>query len=291
LPAAAQPDDLAEALRTTPIKPQKIADDFYVLFGVGGNILVSIGAEGTLIVDAQFVPMVPKYEAAIRQLGGGKINFVINTHWHFDHTDGDQTLGREGAWIVAQENTRQMMMKDNVINLVTQKREQPAYAESAWPVITFDHNMRMHFNGETIDLLHYGPAHTAGDAVVVFRRHNVVHMGDVYNNAGYPFIDVDNGGSLSGTIEFASKMLAQIDANTIVVPGDGPVAGYQDLADYVTMLTTIRDRIAALVASGATLKQVIAAEPTSEWDDKKGDPSSFIDRAYASLSKPSLSKH
>ena len=284
-PAAAQLDDLAESLRTTPIKPQKIADDFYVLFGVGGNIVVSIGKEGTLIVDAQFEQMVPKYKAVIGQLGGGKIDFLINTHWHFDHTDGNQTLGPEGTWIIAQEHSREMMMKNNVINIVTQKREQPAYAETALPVVTYDDNMRLHFNGERIDLLHYGPAHTTGDTAVVFRGHNVVHMGDVFNNAGYPFIDVDNGGSLNGTIEFSSKVLAQIDEDTVVVPGHGPVASYRDLADYISMLTTIRDRIAALVGSGATLEQVVAAQPTSEWDEKKGDPASFIDRAYASLSK------
>ena len=285
LPATAQLDNLAESLRTTPIKAQKIADGLYVLFGVGGNIVASIGEEGTLIVDAQFEQMVPKYKAVIGQLGGGKIDFVINTHWHFDHTDGDQTLGPEGTWIVAQEQSREMMMKDNVINLVTQKREQPAYAKTAWPVITYDDNMRMHFNGERIDLVHYGPAHTAGDTVVVFRGHDVVHMGDVYVNAGYPFIDVDNGGSLNGTIEFTTKVLAQIDQNAIIVPGHGQVARYQDLVDYVSMLTTIRDRIAALVGSGATLQQVIAAQPTSEWDEKNGNPATFIDRAYTSLSK------
>ena len=284
-PAAAQLDDLADALRTTPITQQKIADGFYVLFGVGGNMLVSIGDEGTLLVDAEFEQMVPKYKAVIGELGGGKIDFLINTHWHFDHTDGNQTLGPQGTWIIAQEHSREMMMQSNVINTVTRKREQPAYAKTAWPVITYDDNMRMHFNGERIDLLHYGPAHTTGDTVVVFRGHDVVHMGDVYNNAGYPFIDTDNGGSLNGTIEFSSKVLAQIDQNTIVVPGHGPVATYRDLADYVSMLTTIRDRIAALAASGATLQQVVAAQPTSEWDEKKGDPKSFIDRAYASLSK------
>ena len=284
-PAAAQLNDLAESLRTTPITTQKIAEHFYVLFGVGGNIIVSIGDEGTLIVDAQFEQMVPKYKAVIGELGGGKIDFLINTHWHFDHTDGNQTLGPEGTWIIAQEHSREMMMKNNVINLVSQKREQPKYAKTAWPVITYDDNMRMHFNGERIDLLHYGPAHTTGDTAVVFRGHNVVHMGDVYNNAGYPFIDVDNGGSLNGTIDFSKKVLEQINQSTVVVPGHGPVAGYQDLADYVSMLTTIRDRIAALVGSGATLQQVIAAQPTSEWDEKKGDPKTFIDRAYTSLSK------
>jgi glyoxylase-like metal-dependent hydrolase (beta-lactamase superfamily II) len=284
-PALAQLQDLEEQLRTTPIRPEKIAENFYVLFGVGGNIVLSIGENGVLLVDAQFPQMVPKYKATIGELGGGKIDFVINTHWHFDHADGDQTLGPEGTWIVAQENSRQMMMKNNVINLVSSKREQPAYGSTAWPVTTYDTSMRFYFNGERIDLVHFGPAHTTGDTAVIFRTHNLVHLGDVYNNAGYPFIDADNGGSLNGVIEFCSRVIEQLDANSIVVPGHGPVARYQDLVDYVDMLTRIRDRIAPLVASGATLEQVVAAQPTSEWDDKKGDPANFLNRAYASLSR------
>jgi glyoxylase-like metal-dependent hydrolase (beta-lactamase superfamily II) len=176
-------------------------------------------------------------------------------------------------------------MKNNVINTVAAKRDQPAFAPTALPVVTYDANMRLYFNGERIDLLHFGPAHTTGDTAVIFRAHDLVHMGDVYNNAGYPFIDVDNGGSLNGTIAFCSKVLEQLDANTIVVPGHGAVARYQDLVEYVEMLTTIRDRISALIKSGATLQQVAAAQPTSEWDAKKGDPANFLNRAYASLSR------
>lgn len=283
--AFAQLQNLDEALRTTPIRAEKIADDFYVLFGVGGNIAVSLGANGVLIVDDQFPQMVPKYKVTIGELGGGAINFAINTHWHFDHADGNQALGPEGTWLVAHEQSRQMMTKNNVINLVTQTREQPAYPETALPVLTYDDHMRFHFNGERIDLLHFGPAHTAGDTAVIFRGHNVVHLGDVYNNAGYPFIDADNGGSLEGIIEFCSKVLEQIDPGTIVVPGHGPVSKYQDLVDYVAMLTTIRDRMMPLIRSGASLQQVVAARPTGEWDDKKGDPANFINRAYTSLTR------
>jgi glyoxylase-like metal-dependent hydrolase (beta-lactamase superfamily II) len=178
-----------------------------------------------------------------------------------------------------------MLGKNNVINLVTQQRDQPAYPETAWPVLTYDSTMRFHFNGERIDLMHFGPAHTTGDTAVIFRGHKAVHMGDVFNNAGYPFIDADNGGSLNGIIEFCAKVLEQIDADYMVVPGHGPVANAQALAEYVAMLTTIRDRVNALIASGATLKQVVAAQPTSEWDERKGDPASFLDRSYVSLTR------
>jgi cyclase len=283
--ATAQLADLDEQLRTTPITTQQLGENFHVLFGVGGNIIASIGANGTLIVDDQFPQMVPKYKAKIGELGGGAINFAINTHWHFDHADGNQVLGPEGTWLVAHETSRQMMTKNNVINLVSAKRDQPAYAETALPVLTYDDTMRFHFNGERIDLVHFGPAHTTGDTAVIFRSHKVVHMGDVYNNAGYPFIDADNGGSLSGVIEFSTKVLAEIDSTYMVVPGHGPIADAQALTDYVAMLTTIRDRMNALIGSGATLEQVEAARPTSEWDDRKGSPEGFLNRAYLSLSR------
>jgi cyclase len=194
-------------------------------------------------------------------------------------------LGPEGTWLVAHETSRQMMTRSNVINLVSQKRDQPAYAETALPVLTYDDTMRFHFNGERIDLMHFGPAHTTGDTAVIFRGHKSVHLGDVYNNAGYPFIDADNGGSLSGVIEFCSKVLGEIDETYTVVPGHGPVADARTLAEYVAMLTTIRDRMNALIASGATLEQVVAARPTSEWDERKGSPDNFLNRAYLSLTR------
>lgn len=284
-PALAQLQNLEEALRTTPITTQQIADGMYVLFGVGGNIVVSIGDNGVLIVDDQFPRMVPKFKAAIGELGGGAIDFAINTHWHFDHADGNLVLGPEGTWLVAHESSRQMMTKNNVINLVSTTREQPAYPETALPVLTYDEHMRFHFNGERIDLMHFGPAHTTGDTAVIFRGRNVVHMGDVFNMAGYPFIDADNGGSLDGIIEFCSRVLDEVDGAATVVPGHGPVAGARDLADYVAMLTTIRDRMSALIRSGATLQQVVAAQPTAEWDEQRGDPANFLNRAYASLTR------
>jgi cyclase len=284
-PAAAQLNNLDEALRTTPITTQQLAENFHVLFGVGGNILVSIGANGVLIVDDQFPQMVPKYKATIGSLGGGVVDFAINTHWHFDHADGNQVLGPEGTWLVAQENSRQMMTKNNVINLVTATRDQPAYAENALPVLTYDDRMRFHFNGERIDLMHFGPAHTTGDTAVIFRGHKAVHMGDVFNNAGYPFIDADNGGSLGGVIEFCSKVLEEIDDTYTVVPGHGPVTDAAALENYVAMLTTIRDRMSALIGSGATLEQVVAARLTADWDERMGDPAGFLNRSYTSLTR------
>src|SRR5690606_12090798 len=282
-PAFAQLGNLDEALRATPITSEPLGDGLHVLFGVGGAMIVSIGEQGVLAVDDQFPQMAPKYQEKIRELGGGGIDFVINTHWHFDHADGNMALGPEGTWIVAHENSRRMLMQDNVINLVTSQRDQPAYPAAALPVITFADGMMFHFNGEPVELLHFGPAHTTGDTAVIFRGHNVVHMGDVFNTAGYPFIDADNGGSLDGVIEFCTQVLERIDERTTVVPGHGPVATYADLEAYVAMLSTVRDRLSALIDDGASLEQIVAARPTEEFDEAHGNPASFLDRAYTSL--------
>jgi glyoxylase-like metal-dependent hydrolase (beta-lactamase superfamily II) len=252
---------------------------------IAGNILASIGDDGVLMVDDQFPGIAPKYKQAIRDVGGGEISYVVNTHWHFDHADGNKLLGPEGATIIAHETSRQMLMRDNEINLVGQVIEQPAFPADAWPTFSYDSSMRMQFNGHSIDLLHVGPAHTAGDTAVVFTDANVVHLGDVFNNAGYPFIDADNGGSLAGIVDFCQAVLDRVDTSAIIVPGHGQVSDYRGLLDYVSMLATIRDRIQALVDSGATLEQVVAAQPTAEWDGIRGDSASFIDRAYTSMTR------
>lgn len=276
---------LEEQLISTEITVENLGDGFYVFFGVGGNIVVSIGDQGVFIVDDQFPEMVPKYRALIRKLGGGKIDIAINTHWHYDHADGNKLLGPEGTWLISQSNSRQMMMTTNIINGVTQIREQPAYPDAALPVATFDQRMQFYFNGEQIDLLHFGPAHTAGDAAVVFRGHNAVHMGDIFNRRGYPFIDADNGGDLDGMIFFCEEVLTEIRKDTIVIPGHGPVGGYADLEEYVSMLKTIRERIGLLIGAGATLEEVIAANVTADWDDVNDNSELLVNRAFTSMSR------
>jgi glyoxylase-like metal-dependent hydrolase (beta-lactamase superfamily II) len=284
--SAAGAQDFANARIVT----EQVGPGLYVLFGQGegviaGNMLVSIGEQGVLLVDDQVEGIVPKYKAAIAELGGGAISFAINTHWHFDHSGGNPVLGNEGVWFVAQENSRAMMLRDNVINLVSQTIAQPAYGSQALPVVTYDTAMRMHFNGHQIDLLHPGPAHTTGDTAVILRDRNIVHLGDVFNTGGYPFIDADNGGSLEGVIAFCEAVLGELQPGAIVIPGHGPVSTYDGLADYILMLKTIHSRIASLIRSGASLEQVIAARPTSDWDQAKGDPGMLLDRAYASMTR------
>lgn len=265
------------------ITVEKVTDDLYVLFGVGGNIGVSVGSDGVFIVDDQFPQVMPKIKDAIVGLGGKQIDFAVTTHWHFDHAEGNLSLGPEGTWLVAHENSREMMKVDRIINLVQLAYEQKAYPESAWPDITYSKDMSFHLNGEQIDLFHFGPAHTTGDTAVIFRGSNAVHLGDVYNNSGYPFIDAGNGGSIDGLIHFCSETLRQIDKDTVVIPGHGPVSDYQGLSDYIDMLTVIRDRLVMMIKSGKSLEEIIAAKPTAEYDSQMGDPTMLINRAYVSL--------
>ncbi len=287
VPAPLELDPLLAAFgwdtATTPVSAEKIADDFYVLFGVGGNVAVSLGENGVLIVDDQFPQMVPKIESTIQSLGGVRVDFAINTHWHFDHADGNATLGPAGTWLVAQAHSREKMLDDQMVNLVSVAYEQKAYPPEALPVITYDDTMQFHFNGQRVDLMHFGPAHTTGDTAIIFRGTNAVHLGDVFNNAGYPFIDAGNGGTIDGLIHFCTETLREIDEDTVVIPGHGPVTDHAALVSYVGMLKTVRARIMALVEAGASLDEVYAANVTADFDDRFGNSSGFVNRAYMSL--------
>lgn len=266
----------------TEIRTEQVGENLYVLFGVGGNIAVSVGDDGVLVVDDQFPQMMARIKAAIGEIGGEGIDFAINTHWHFDHADGNLTLGPEGTWIVAHENARAMNTGDHIVNLVTMQYDQKAYPPAALPDVTYNRRMQFHINGEQIDLVHFGPAHTTGDTGVIFRGHNAVHLGDVFGG-GYPFIDADNGGDINGIISFCEAVLAEIDAETKVIPGHGEVSSYGDLQAYIAMLSTVRDRIAAMIEDGMELDEIMAAKPTGEYDARYGDPALLIDRAYHSL--------
>ena len=275
-----------ERLAAVEIRAERVADDLYVLFGAGGNIAVSFGEQGVLIVDTQFPELVPKIRAAIRELGGGDIDFAINTHWHYDHAEGNLRLGPEGVWIISQTESLRRLTIDNVIDPMTRPAfPQPVYPPAARPIATFDTEMQVHFNGQLVELLHFGPGHTAGDAAVIFRDRNAVHMGDLFLPEGYPFVDVNNGGDIDGLIAFCRGVLAELNEDAVVIPGHGPIATYADLARFTEMLQSVRDRVAELMAGGATLEQVQAARPTAEWDERYGMPANFIDRVYTSLSR------
>ena len=270
------------------ITTEKVDDGLHVLFGAGGNIAVSVGEQGVLIVDDMFPELMPKVEVAIAELGGDGVDFAVNTHWHFDHADGNLALGPAGTWIVAQQNSTEMMAKTNILNMVMAKYRQEAYPEDARPAISFDDRMRFYFNGGQIELVHAGPAHTAGDTAVIFRKHNAVHLGDVFNNTGYPFIDADSGGDIDGMIAFCQAVLDEVGPDATIIPGHGAIVGADVLAAYIEMLQTVRDRVAAMIAEGKTLDEVVAAKPTADLDERYGDVGQslgFINRVYTSLSR------
>lgn len=251
----------------------------HALFAAGGTAIVSIGDQGVLMVDDQFPQVLPKLKKSIRDLGGDNIDFVINTHWHFDHADNNPKLGAEGAWIVAHSNSRLKMIDTATILYDGYSYDQPAYPREGLPVFTFNDRMQIHFNGQKIELMHFGPAHTTGDAIVFFRRDNVVHVGDLYSS-GYPYIDAANGGSLAGLIAACRLIVAAIDEDTIIVSGHSAVAGYDDLAAYLLFLEQSHDRLEALIEAGLTVRDILDDTLESGLDLSRGDPTLFIKMAY-----------
>ncbi|HIC33254.1 MAG TPA: MBL fold metallo-hydrolase [Pseudomonadales bacterium] len=280
----------------TEIRSEKVGDGLFVLFGVGGNIAVSVGSDGVMIVDDQFPEMMDKINDAVATLAGSRrasregpqIDYAINSHWHFDHAQGNLALGPAGTQIVAQSNARVDMARGGVVNLVVTRYGQDPYPPDALPSITFDDGMRFHYNDERIDLMHFGPAHTTGDVAVFFRNHNAVHLGDVFNNTGYPFIDADSGGDIDGMIAFCQQTLDQLEPGAVVIPGHGEITDTDALADYIAMLTTVRDRVKTLMDAGESLQDIMASNPTADYTDRYGEESAslgFIDRIYTSLAK------
>ncbi|HJN68912.1 MAG: MBL fold metallo-hydrolase [Candidatus Marinimicrobia bacterium] len=275
---------LAQDFDAIKIKTKKLSESIYMLEGSGGNIGVCIGEDGTFIIDDQFAPLTEKITAAIGKITPKPVQFLINTHWHYDHTDGNENFGSAGAIIVSHENSRKRMARDEVIALFG--IEQKAYSRDGLPKITFKESMSFHYNGETINIFHIGQAHTDGDAIVHFVESNVLHMGDVFVRYGFPFIDEPNGGNINGMIETLDKVAELANNQTQIIPGHGQVSNRKDLLDYRKMLVTIRDRIKIQVGKGKTLKQIIASNPTQGYEGSdifaKDD---FVKIVYDSIKK------
>ena len=267
---------------------EKISDNVHVLFGLGGNILVSTGDDGVLLVDDQMPELKYKILRSLRKIGGRSVDYVINTHWHFDHAEGNLAFGPDGAKIVAHENSRSMMLNPKPINLSFIVYPQQPYPLNSVPQITYQDTMKLHLNGEQIELYHFGHAHTTGDTAVYLRNSNVLHMGDVFNMTGPPFIDAGNGGSIDGIISFCEEVLKVVNDKTVVVPGHGPISTTEDLQTYIDMLIVVRDRIQQGIQQGKSLQEIIDTDPTKEWRDMFGDGPfivGVIDRAYAGMTK------
>lgn len=280
-PALAQPDWSA-----VEVKSQKIADGLYMLQGAGGNVGLSTGADGAFVIDDQYAPLSEKIIAAIRKETDQPIAFVLNTHWHGDHTGGNEALGATGAYIVAHDNVRKRLKEG--LTFSNGEAEPPAPA-GALPVITFSDKTTFYWNGREIHVFHPAPAHTDGDAIVDFRDANVVHMGDVFFNGNYPFVDLDSGGDLDGYIAAQEAVLAITDKKTKIIPGHGPLASKKDLQSTVDMLKDVRARIQALIDAGKSEDEAVAADPLAdlnpEWSWEFITGETMTRAAYRSLSR------
>jgi glyoxylase-like metal-dependent hydrolase (beta-lactamase superfamily II) len=265
------------------IKTEKLSPTTYVLFGAGGNIGVSAGEDALFIIDDQYAPMNPKIVAALKQISDKPVKFVLNTHWHGDHTGGNESMGKAGGLIVAHDNVRKRMSSEQFIALF--KSQVPASPKAALPVVTFSSDLTFHINGDEVYGFHVPKAHSDGDTIVHFRKSNVIHMGDTFFNGFYPFIDGSSGGTPEGVIAAADRVLAIVDDNTKIIPGHGPVSNKADLKIYRDMLSTISTRVKAAVKEGKKVDEIRAANPTAEFDEKWGkgfiSPRGFIEMLVA----------
>lgn len=268
------------------IKAEPLADGVAVLFGAGGNIGVSYGPDGTVLIDDQFAPLTPKIQAAIADLGAVPVTYLINTHWHGDHSGGNENFGKAGALIMAHDHVRERM-------LGIQKSgngNDPASPVEALPTVTYHDGIKLHLNGDEVQVKHMKHGHTDGDSIVFWKKANVLHMGDLFfNKMSLPFIDLNSGGNARGVLAAAETVLTMVDDDTKIIPGHGPMANKADLMAYRDMLQTVIGAVEKAQGEGKTMEQVQAMKPAAQWDINpdafiKGD--AFVEAVYKSLQKP-----
>jgi cyclase len=274
-PALAQQD-----FSKVEIRSEKLSDTVYMLTGAGGNMGLSVGPDSVFLIDDQFAPLAPKIKAAIARISPRPVQWLLNTHFHFDHTGGNEAFGGEGAVIVAHDNVRRRMSTDQLIQLAGTSNPQKASPKVALPVVTVPGDITFHINGDEVFAFHVPRAHTDGDLIVHFRNSNVVHMGDVFFNGMYPFIDGSSGGSAAGVIAAFDRVLALAGAGTRIIPGHGPLASKADLQATRDMLATTVQRIRELRRAGKSDAEIRAAKPAAEFDAKFGGgfikPEAFV---------------
>ena len=269
------------------IKTQKLNETTYMLVGAGGNIAVSIGPDVVFVVDDQYAQMAPKIKAAIAALTKKPVQFMLNTHFHFDHTGGNEAFGTDGAVIVAHDNVRRRMSTEQLISFIGAR--QAASPKAALPVITVPAQMSFHINGEEVHAFHVPRAHTDGDLIVHFRQGDIVHMGDTFFNGMYPFIDTSSGGSAEGSIAAADRVLAIATDKTQIIPGHGPLANKAALKSTRDMLVAVTMRIKALRAAGKSDEDIRAAKPAADYDASFGNgfikPEQFVQMMLDAMPK------
>lgn len=287
---AVQPNpDLAQQLRTAAaketIKTTKLTDTIFLLQGVGGNVVCQVGPDGKLVIDSQISTGTPHLLDALAKLDEHKLKQLINTHFHFDHTDGNASLHLEGAFIVAHENTRLRLLKPQTIQ--TYAAQFPAAPDAGLPQQTFAEAQTLWVNNDRLDLVHTPEAHTDSDIFIHFNKGNVIHTGDIWFNGMYPLIDIGSGGSINGMIRGVDQALALADQRTKIVPGHGQLGDKAALQGYRQMLVTVADRVEKMKAQGKTVEDAVAAKPTADLDAQWGkgsiQPTTFVALVYESL--------
>jgi cyclase len=278
-PLAGQQRDFSKV----EVKAQPVAGKVHMLQGAGGNIGVSVGSDGILIVDDQFAPLADKIRAALKGLGEGKLAFVLNTHWHGDHTGGNEVFGKE-ATIIAHDNVRKRMSSGQMLRGA---QVQPAPPQ-ALPIVTFGESLSVHFNGEEIKVIHFPKGHTDGDSVIFFTGSNVVHMGDDYFAGRFPFIDRESGGTLAGLTANIEKVLGQLPADVKIIPGHGPLSAKADLEAYLGMLKETTAHVRERIAAGKDMKAIQAEglpEKWKEWGSGFINSDLWVQLLYESLTQ------
>lgn len=270
VPAYAQQD-----FSKIEIKSEQLAPGVAVLFGAGGNIGVSYGEDGTILIDDQYAPMTAKIQAAVSGLGVAPVKFLVNTHWHGDHSGGNENLGNAGAVIMAHDNVRVRLAAGAVSGAGTSgARTIPAAPPAALPVITYAEGLKLHLNGEEVRVIHMPAAHTDGDSIIHWTKSNVIHMGDLFMlQVSFPYVDRDSGGDVRGFVAAADKVLAIANDQTKIIPGHGAIATKADLQNHRNMIATVIAKVEAGIKAGQTLEQIKASNPT---DGFGVNPKGFI---------------
>lgn len=251
------------------IVPHHVAGTFYYLEGAGGNIGLSIGDDGVVMIDDQFAPLTDKILDAIRGLNDGELRFVINTHVHPDHTGGNENLGKMGIVILARDEVRVRLSAFS--------------PRDALPILTYSDSITIHLNEEEVHAFPVPPAHTDGDSFIHFRDSDVIHTGDVFRTTAFPVIDINNGGTLQGTLQALAILVGTAGPDTQIVPGHGVVSNRMDVMSFRDMVIEVADAVEAMLARGMTYEQVAAASPTSAYNDRYGDPDRFLRAVYTEL--------
>ncbi len=283
VPVWAQEDFSAVEIETV-----QVADGVYMLVGAGGNIGLSVGDDGAFVIDDQFAPLSDKIMAAIAEITDADVEFLVNTHYHGDHTGGNEAFGAAGALIFAHDNVRVRMSTDQFRSIFNQPI--PASPEGALPVVTFSDEMSFHWNGDNIRAIHQPPAHTDGDSILHFQNANVIHMGDTFFLGCYPFIDVDSGGDINGIIAGGYRALSLADEDTAIIPGHGPLSDADGLASWLEMLKATRVSMQSMIDQGMSEDEALAARPTAEFDNEVDEgcfinPENYNRLLYQSLTR------